>query len=101
MLPRSPNGGYWEIAPTRSSTARMGKLRAPRTRGNGRGSSTSVRHWLTLRKPGVKMPPVRITLPDGTIVSSEQSDRHQILSTVLKREVTLDAIEHGHREIGG
>ena len=52
-------------------------------------------------KTGVKMPPVRITLPDGTIVSSEQSDRHQILSTVLKREVTLDAIEHGHREIGG
>jgi uncharacterized protein YcbX len=38
-----------------------------------------------------KVPPVRITLPDGAIVSSEQPDIHQILSKVLKREVTLNA----------
>ena len=36
-----------------------------------------------------KKPPVRITLPDGTAVSSEQSDVNQILSKVLKREVAL------------
>jgi hypothetical protein len=35
----------------------------------------------------VKVPPVRITLPDGTVVNSEQSDLRQILSKVLKREV--------------
>jgi MOSC domain-containing protein len=35
------------------------------------------------------MPPVRITLPDGTVVNSEHPDVHQILSRVLKREVTL------------
>jgi uncharacterized protein YcbX len=51
-------------------------------------------------KTGVKMPPVRITLPDGTIVNSEQSDLHQVLSKVLKREVTLDAIVYVHQEIG-
>jgi MOSC domain-containing protein len=34
-------------------------------------------------------PPVRIILPDGTAVSSQQSDVHQILSKVLKREVRL------------
>jgi uncharacterized protein YcbX len=34
---------------------------------------------------------VRITLPDGTIVGSGQSDLDAILSTVLKREVTLQA----------
>jgi uncharacterized protein len=41
-------------------------------------------------RTGVRVPPVRITLPDGTIVNSEQSDLNQILSKVLKREVTLD-----------
>lgn len=41
----------------------------------------------------MSMPPVRITLPDGTIVNSDQPDVHQILSTVLKRPVTLDAAE--------
>ena len=41
---------------------------------------------------GVKVPPVRITLPDGTIVDSEQADVHQILSEVLKREVTLSEL---------
>jgi uncharacterized protein YcbX len=47
---------------------------------------------------GVKVPPVRITLPDGTVVNSEQSDLHQILSKVLKREVTLHVIAHGHQK---
>src|SRR5713226_8141347 len=42
-------------------------------------------------RPGVKVPPVRIALPDGAIVNSEQPDVHQILSKVLKREVTLSA----------
>jgi uncharacterized protein YcbX len=39
------------------------------------------------------VPAVRITLPDGTIVSSEQPDVDQILSQVLEREVTLDRTE--------
>src|SRR6516165_4670514 len=42
-------------------------------------------------KPGVKVPAVRITLPDGTVVNSEQPDLHQILFSALKREVTLSA----------
>src|SRR5882762_8143011 len=50
-------------------------------------------------RTGVKVPPVRITLPDGTIVNSEQPDLHQIFSKVLKREVTLDAIAHGRQGI--
>ncbi|MGH9775890.1 MAG: MOSC domain-containing protein [Candidatus Acidiferrales bacterium] len=40
-------------------------------------------------RTGVKLPPVRITLPDGAIVSSEQPDFNQIFSKVLKREVKL------------
>ena len=39
--------------------------------------------------PGVKMPSVRITLPEGTIINSEQPDVHRTLSNALKREVTL------------
>src|SRR5438105_6780553 len=42
-------------------------------------------------KPGTGAPPVRITLPDGTMVNSDQADVNQILSNVLKRDVTLDS----------
>ena len=37
-------------------------------------------------------PPVRITLPEGTVVNSDQPDVNQILSNVLKRDVTLNSI---------
>src|SRR5437899_1079299 len=43
-------------------------------------------------RTGLKAPPGRIDLPDGTIVNSEQPDIHEILSKVLKREVTLSAL---------
>jgi uncharacterized protein YcbX len=43
------------------------------------------------------MPPVRITLPDGTVLNSEQPDIHQILSTVLERPVALDIAERVHQ----
>lgn len=50
-------------------------------------------------RPGGKVPPVRITLPNGTVVTSEQSDLNQTLSRALNREVTLDETERGHREV--
>jgi uncharacterized protein YcbX len=49
--------------------------------------------------PKTKAPPVRITLPDGAVVNSEQADFHQVLSKVLNREVTLRAIMHSQEEI--
>jgi uncharacterized protein YcbX len=65
-------------------------------------SAKNPRKWPTLfdfraaladaPRSGVKVPPVRITLPDGTIVNSDQPDVHQILSSVLKREVRLSAL---------
>ena len=48
---------------------------------------------------GVKMPPVRITLPDGTIVTNEQSDLNNTLSKALKREVTLDTTRLSHDKV--
>jgi uncharacterized protein YcbX len=42
-------------------------------------------------RTGVKVPPVRITLPDGSIANGEQLDLNQIFTKVLKREVRLSA----------
>lgn len=43
-------------------------------------------------RAGVEAPPVRITLPDGTIVNSEQPGINQIFSMLLKRAVKLSAL---------
>src|SRR5205823_3354021 len=43
-------------------------------------------------KSGAKVPPVRVTLPNGTLLNSEQADVHQIISKALNREVTLSAL---------
>ena len=42
-----------------------------------------------------KIPPVRIALPDGTTVTSDQGDLNQILSKALNREVALRAARGG------
>src|SRR5438477_654859 len=52
-------------------------------------------------RPGAQVPAVRITLPDGAIVTSGQHDIDQILSRALDREVTLTAAERGPREAMG
>ena len=46
-------------------------------------------------KPGTKVPPVRITLPDG-IIAGDQREISLILSRALSRNVTFDAA-NGHR----
>ena len=50
-----------------------------------------------IEAPGVasKLPPVRIALPDGTTVTSDQGDLNQILSKALNREVALGAAQRG------
>jgi hypothetical protein len=47
---------------------------------------------------GEPLPPVRITLPDGTEVSSEQSDINDVLSRALNRETRLEVTDHGYPE---
>jgi uncharacterized protein YcbX len=46
-------------------------------------------------RAAAKVPPVRIALPDGTTVTSDQGDLNQILSKALNREVTLGAAQRG------
>ena len=48
--------------------------------------------FVDVPRTGAKAPPVRVTLPDGTIVNSEQRDLDQIVSKGLKREVKLSAV---------
>ena len=43
-------------------------------------------------------PPVRITMPDGTTVTTTQWDRDQVLSQALHREVTLTATDQREGE---
>src|SRR3989442_1262849 len=46
-------------------------------------------------RAAAEVPPVRIALPDGTSVTSDQGDASQILSKALSREVTLGAAQCG------
>lgn len=48
---------------------------------------------------GVKIPPVRITLPDGTIVTNEQSDLNHIISKALHRDVILDMTKRSQEKV--
>ncbi len=44
---------------------------------------------------GASVPAIRITLPDGTIASGQQSGLYEILSKALNRQVILDLSERG------
>jgi len=46
-------------------------------------------------KRGSKLPAVRLTLPDGTVVTSEQPDLAQVLSQALGREVAFAEAHNG------
>jgi len=49
-------------------------------------------------RAGAQAAPIRITLPDGSMVTSEQDDHHQILSRALAREVMLEAVGRGDEQ---
>ena len=49
-------------------------------------------------RSGTKLPPVRITLPDGTFIASDQREINQILSRALARNVTFAAANRGRHE---
>ena len=49
-------------------------------------------------KSGTKVPPVRVTLPDGTFVASDQREISEILSRALSRNVTFNAVNRGHHD---
>jgi uncharacterized protein YcbX len=50
-------------------------------------------------RSGAALPPVRITLPDGGVLSSEQADVDAELSRALNRQVRVQAAERGGPEV--
>jgi uncharacterized protein YcbX len=46
-------------------------------------------------RSATRLPAVRITLPDGTMLTSDQEDLDRILSKILDRDVTLGAASSG------
>jgi uncharacterized protein len=49
---------------------------------------------------GARLPAVRLTLPDGTVVRSDQADLEQILSQALGREVAFAEAQHDGESSG-
>ena len=50
--------------------------------------------YVELPKSGSKLPAVRVTLPDGEVVTSDEPDLSQALSRALGREVTFAKAGH-------
>src|SRR5262245_58087290 len=48
---------------------------------------------------GSRLPPVRVTLPDGTTVTNDEPSVSDVLSTALGREVDLARPQHGWRVV--
>ena len=55
--------------------------------------------FVDVPRSGAQLPPVRITLPDGNMLSSTQTDVNRTLSGVLNREVTLEVTERPQRVV--
>ncbi len=67
-------------------TAKIGGAKNPRKWGNFFDFRAA---YVKPPQTGSKMPAVRITLPDGAVVTNEQGDVAQILSQAFGRDVTL------------
>ena len=74
-----------------ASTGKIAGAKNPRKWGNFFDFRAA---YIEPPKRGSKLPPVRLTLPDGTVVTSDQPDLAQVLSRALGREVSFDEAQH-------
>jgi uncharacterized protein YcbX len=89
--------GDRQFAVVDRATGKIGGAKNPRKWGNFfdfRAAYAEPPH------PGSKMPAVRITLPDGTVVTSEQGDLTQILSQAFGRDVAFEEARHDETSSG-
>jgi hypothetical protein len=68
------------------STGKVGGAKNPKKWGNFFDFRAS---YAEAPKPGGRISPVRITLPDGEVVSNDQADLEQILFGAFRREIAF------------
>jgi uncharacterized protein YcbX len=78
--------GDRQFAVVDSATGKVAGAKNPRKWGNFLDFRAT---YVELPQSGAQLPAVRLTLPDGTTVTSGQADLPHVLSAVLGREVTF------------
>jgi uncharacterized protein len=89
--------GDRQFAVVDRSTGKVGGAKNPRKWGNFFDFRAA---YAEPPKAGAKISAVRITLPDGTVVTSEQPDLEQVLSRAFGREVAFEEAGPGNRPSG-
>jgi uncharacterized protein YcbX len=83
--------GDRQFAVVDATTGKVAGAKNPRKWGNFFDFRAA---YVEAPEKGSKLPAVRLTLPDGTVVTSEQPDLAQILSRTLGREVAFAEARH-------
>jgi uncharacterized protein YcbX len=89
--------GDRQFAVVDRSTGKVGGAKNPRKWGNFFDFRAA---YAQPPQAGATMPPVRITLPDGTIVTTGQGDLERVLSRAFGRDVTVEEARPGDRPSG-
>src|SRR5437870_12567660 len=79
--------GDRQFAVVDRSTGKVGGAKNPRKWGNSFDFRAA---YVQPPMPGARMSPVRITLPDGTAVTTGQADLEQVLSRAFGRNVAFE-----------
>ena len=79
------------------STGKVGGAKNPRKWGNFFDFRAA---YAEPPKTGARVSPVRITLPDGTVVTSEQADLEQVLSRAFGRDLAFQEARPGDGPAG-
>jgi uncharacterized protein YcbX len=78
--------GDRQFAVVDRATGKVGGAKNPRKWGNFFDFRAA---YVEPPKPGARISPVRITLPDGTVVTNERADLEQVLSRAFDRDVVF------------
>jgi len=89
--------GDRQFAVVDASTGKVAGAKNPRRWGNFFAFQAA---YVQPPKRGSKLPAVRLTLPDGTVVTSEQPDLAQVLTKALGREVAFVEAQHNGESSG-
>jgi uncharacterized protein YcbX len=89
--------GDRQFAVVDRSTGKVGGAKNPRKWGNFFDFRAAYAQPLQM---GAKVPPVRITLPDGAVVATAQGDLEEVLSRAFGRDVVLEEAPPGGKPSG-